>query len=100
MKEAVYYKDGVLTIIYPNYMSINRKYGELFDWLGDMDIITASELGQDYICMDCIVFLFTDNDEYELMKNGKVSIKEIGALDTILDFSNKNHRDFYNWYIQ
>ena len=41
-KDSVKYENKVLTIQYKNYGKNGRNYGDLFDFLGDYDIITAS----------------------------------------------------------
>ena len=67
-KDNALYENGVLSIIYSNYGKNNRNYGELFDFLSDYDIITASEIGDNVIVMSDIVFFFTEYDEIELSK--------------------------------
>lgn len=98
MKQTVLYKKGILTIMYSHYMEEGRRYEDLFDWLGDNDIITASEIGEDCICMAGTVFRFTDADERVLMKNGIVSLQEAVPLEEYLDFQNEKHCCFYKWY--
>lgn len=98
-KDSVFYKNGQLTIRYAYYGQYeNRQYGDLFDWLGDFDIITASEIHRNYICMSEEVFVFSEDDEIHLEEYGEVKLNSIGFLDDILDLQNPHHLDFNNWY--
>lgn len=98
MPDKVKYKNRSLEIHYDGYGTDGRNYGELFDFLGDFDIVTASEIGQDVIIMSGIVFLFSPFDESRLRDKNYVQLPEVGSLNTFIDLTNKDHIDFYNWY--
>ena len=87
-----------LTINYPDYGTTDRNYGDLFDDLGDEDIITASEIGRDVIVADGEVYLFTMNDEGTLKREGTVTLEHISSLKDFIDPGNGNHTAFLKWY--
>ena len=87
--------DGSITIHYQNYGEDGRNYGELFDFLGDSDIITASELGKDFVVCEGDIYLFTNSDERVLKEKGSVTIQKTG--ETTEDYEESN-QEFYNWY--
>lgn len=98
VEDNIFYENCSLTITYPNYGKIGRNYGELFDYLGDYDIVNASEIGEDVVIMSEYVFLFTHNDEKLLSEKSIVTLKEVGKLNDFIELNNKTHLDFYNWY--
>lgn len=87
-----------LTIIYPNYGSENRNRGELFDYLGDFDIIIANELHPDAIIMSGDLYLFSNSDEEILSRNGSITLGLYSTLDDFIDFEDNDQVSFYNWY--
>ncbi|MFN3850332.1 MAG: hypothetical protein ACK4NY_12935 [Spirosomataceae bacterium] len=97
-KDNALYENEALLIIYPNYGKDSRNYGELFDFLSDYDIITASEIGDDVIVMSGIVFFFREYDEIELSKKGLVELKKFALLENFINFKDKCHLTFYKWY--
>lgn len=98
MEDKVEFKDNILTIHYENYGQEERNYDSLFDFLGDNDIITASEIGQDVILMDDLVFFFTHNDESKLKENSSVELNVHSTLEAYIDLSNPKEKEFYSWY--
>ena len=98
LTDSVSYDDGVLTIRYEKYGSENRNYDSLFDFLGDFDIITASEIGEDIIIMSEEVFKFTKKDELSLGINGFVKLDRICCLEEYLDMEDESHVLFNEWY--
>ena len=98
MNDLVLFQNGILTIFYPKYGTKDRNYDSLFDFLGDYDIITASEIGKDTIVMSESVFLFTNDDEQTLKNDGYVSLTLISDLKSYIDKDNENHINFLNWY--
>lgn len=96
--EKVTFTDGNLIIQYPGYGTEGRGYGELFDMLGDHDVITASEIGQDVVLMSGTVFRFTDADESTLEETGSVTLASECSLDEWLDLDEPAHVDFKSWY--
>lgn len=91
--KVLFTDDKSLYIQYANYGDDGNNYGELFDWLGDKDIITASELGNDMIVHDGDVYLFTHQDEHILKREGSVTLKKEG---TINEFDTDG--SFSKWY--
>lgn len=85
-------------ISYSNYGSEGRNYGELFDFLGDSDIITASEIGQDIILMANHVYSFSVQDEFKLKRTGKISLNKECSLEDYIEMDNPEHLEFLQWY--
>jgi hypothetical protein len=98
MKDKVVFETGILKITFPNYGKDDRNYGELFDFLGDFDIINANELGKDVILMSGVVFMFTNSDEGQLARKSYIELEQICSLKDFLEPSNSVHTDFSNWY--
>lgn len=98
MKDNATFENGLLTISYPNYGNDGRNYCELFDFLGDFDIITANELGQDVIVMSEIVFMFSNFDEGRLAKDSCIELEAVSSLKEFADPTNQDHREFLEWY--
>lgn len=96
--DNIKYEDNQLIINYSNYGLENRNYGDLFDFLGDFDIVTASELGQDEIVMSGIVFRFTPQDEARLKQQGSVILTKELELTEYVNRENNNHIEFLTWY--
>ena len=97
-KDSVKYENNILSIRYSNYGAENRNYDALFDFLGDCDIVTASELGNDVIVMSNEIFNFSHQDEQKLRKNAFVELEKISYLNEFIDNNNKEHIDFIHWY--
>ena len=97
-KDGVKYENNILNICYSNYGAENRNYDALFDFLGDFDIVTASELGNDVIIMSNEVFNFSHQDEQKLRKNTFVELEKISSLNEFIDNNNEEHIDFMKWY--
>lgn len=98
MKDNATYKNGILTISFANYGKEGRNYCELFDFLGDFDIITANELGQDVIVMSEIVFMFSNFDEGRLKRSSSVELEAVCSLQEFVDPKNFDHSEFLQWY--
>ena len=98
MTDFVFYQNDTLKINYLNYGKKGRNYSELFDFLGNFDIITASEIGQDSILMDNDVFLFTSLHEVFLRNNSFVNVPKISSLKDFIDYKNEDHIAFLKWY--
>ncbi len=98
MHDKVKYENKTLEIHYDDYGNDGRNYGELFDFLGDYDVITASEIGQDVIVMNEIVFQFSHMDEGRLQKDKYVYLSEVSSLKDFIDFEDVQHVNFYKWY--
>jgi hypothetical protein len=98
MKDLVSYKDGTLSIQFAKYGQDGRNYCELFDFLGNYDIITANELGQDVIVMSEIVFMFSNFDEGRLKREYCIDLEAISTLKEFVDAENPAHQDFLEWY--
>lgn len=96
--DIVVYNDKCLTITYKNYGDEERNYGELFDFLGDFDIVTGSEIGRDVIVMSGLIFYFTHQDEANLSRNGHVTLSEVCNLTDYIDKNNPEHISFLKWY--
>lgn len=94
MKDLVEIGTGTIRIVYPNYGDDGRNYGDLFDWLSDADIITASELGENYVINCGDIYLFSHRDENELKEKGEVTLHIYGWL---ADYK-ESDKNFYNWY--
>lgn len=93
-------ENSILRINYENYGTSNRNYSELFDFLGDFDIITASEIGENVILFDSDVFYFTKNDEQKLKENGFVLLKKVSNIVDFIDFNDVEQETFYKWYMR
>lgn len=93
-------ENSILRINYENYGTYNRNYSELFDFLGDFDIITASEIGENVILFDSDVFYFTKNDEQKLKENGFVLLKKVSNIVDFIDFNDVEQETFYKWYMR
>ncbi len=100
MSDSIEYKDNLLRINYADYGFEGRNYDALFDFLGDFDIITASEIGQDVILFDSDVFYFTKNDEQKLKENGFVLLKKVSNIVDFIDFNDVEQETFYKWYMR
>ena len=100
MNDSIEYKDDLLRINYENYGDKNRNYDALFDLLGDFDIITASEIGDDVIIFDSDVFYFTKNDEQKLKENGFVILQKVDFLANFINHDDKEQKSFYKWYMR
>lgn len=97
--EIIYNHDtNELTIVFANYGTPDRNRSELFDWLGDYDIIMANELHPDAIIMSGDIYHLTDLDEARLAKEGGVTLRFLSTLDDYIDFEDENEASFYNWY--
>jgi hypothetical protein len=100
MNDSIEYKDDLLRINYADYGNENRNYDALFDFLGDFDIITASEIGNDVIIFDSDVFYFTKNDEQKLKENGFVLLQKVGFLANFINHDDDEQKSFYKWYMR
>ena len=98
MSDSIEYKDNLLRINYADYGFEGRNYDALFDFLGDFDIITASEIGQDVIIFDSDVFYFTNNDEKHLKENGFVILQKVSFVNDFIDHNDIEQLSFLNWY--
>ncbi|WP_304065576.1 hypothetical protein [Pedobacter glucosidilyticus] len=98
MRDNATFQNGILKISYPNYGKDGRNYCELFDFLGDFDIITANEIGQDVIVMSEIVFMFSNFDEGRLKRESCIELEAISSLKEFVDAENPEHREFLEWY--
>ena len=87
-----------ITIYYNGYGSKNRNYSELFDFLGDFDIITASEIDVDVIVRSGEVFYFSNLDEFTLKSTSKITLERVCLLENYIDKNNKDHVEFLKWY--
>lgn len=96
--DKIEYRNNALTIHFRNYGDDGRNYGELFDFLGDFDIVTASEIGQDIIVMSDNVFQFTHSDECKLRRDSFVVLERECSLKEYIDKNDSNHLNFLQWY--
>lgn len=94
MKEAVEINTGTIKITYENYGDEGRNYGELFDLLGGFDIVTASEIKENFIAYDGDIYIFSHRDEQRLADDGSVTIYIYGSVE---DYK-ESDKEFYNWY--
>lgn len=97
--QKVTFNENEILISYSNYGSEGRNYGELFDFLGDSDIITASEIGQDVVLMANSVYIFSIQDEFKLKRTGKISLSKECSLEDYIETYNPEHISFLQWYI-
>lgn len=98
IQKLTFTKDEIL-ISYSNYGSKGRNYGELFDFLGDSDIITASEIGQSVVLMANSVYFFSIQDEFVLKRTGKISLSKECSLEDYIETDNPDHISFLQWYL-
>lgn len=94
-EDRVEIADDKITIYYKEYGSNNRNYGELFDFLGNFDIITASEIDSDVIVMAGEVFYFSILDEFTLKETSKVTLKKVCFLE---EYISSELIEFLKWY--
>lgn len=94
LKDSVEFEGNKITINYSNYGSDNKYYGDLFDWLSQFDIITASEIKEDCVIFSGKLLDFTHFDEMILAKKESVTLF---IKEDLKNYKDKN-RDFYNWY--
>lgn len=95
----VEYQNEILTIEFAGYGTGNINYNELFDFLGENDIITASEIGEDCILMSNELFLFTHKDEQILKDTGKVQLERKCTLrDWVVEKNIPLDNNFVKWY--
>lgn len=88
-----------ITIVYPNYGEEGRGYGELFDWLGEHDVVTASDVSSDLIVMSDFCYEFTHQDEAELETEGSVTLSYVGTIDEqVEDADTEEAREYLEWY--
>lgn len=87
-----------LEIIFKDYGQDHTTRSDLFDFLGDFDIIQANELHENAIVWGDSVFLFDNQLESELVKNGIVKIPKDSDLLDFIDLDIPNHRGFMVWY--
>ena len=97
--QEVAFQKNEIHISYPNYGADGRNYGELFDFLADYDIITASEIGQDAILMSSNVYLFSIQDEFILRRTGQISLSKECSIEDYIDKDNPEHQSFLKWYL-
>lgn len=98
MKDRVTFNENSIIITYANYGNDGRNYGELFDFLGYFDIITASELGRDVILLDSEVYFFRDQDECKLRRDGVIELFNECLLEDYIEKDNPEHSAFLQWY--
>lgn len=100
MENDIIYKENELTIKY-KFNEDTNFFDELdtfLDWLGDWDIVTASELEKDSICATGYLYKFTEPEFDKLYYEGKVTLKKIAYLDDYVNMNKENERGFFNWY--
>lgn len=97
--QKVTFTENEILISYSNYGSEGRNYGELFDFLGDSDIITAAEIGQDVVLMANKVYSFSVQDEFILKRTGKISLSKECNLEDYIESDNPDHISFLRWYL-
>ncbi len=84
-----------ITIIYPNYESSdNRRRSDLFDFLGDEDIVIANEIHPDAIVMSGDVYFLSNEDEGVLHQTGEVTLSFHSTLEDYCD----SNDPFLKWY--
>jgi hypothetical protein len=97
-QDKIEFANNRLKIFFRDYGKIGRNYSELFDFLGDFDKVTASEIGANVIVMSGDIYFFTLKDESKLQKNSVVEIERQCLLEEFIDVSNQDHLDFFKWY--
>jgi len=65
---------------------------KLMDDLGDINIVQANEIEQNYIALEGMVYELNDLDISNLNKNGEVTLCYLGEVSELAD------EDFINWY--
>ena len=92
-----------ITICFPkneienNYDRSHGFYNYLLDWLGDFDVVSASELAEGHMVISGRIFVLTNKD-LESLEIGNIICVSLGKT---LDEWIKKHPeniDFYNWY--
>lgn len=97
--DRVEVRDTQITIYYSGYYdSDDRCYSDLLDFLGDSDIITSPEIGQDVIVMSGEVYFFRHRDEIKLKNTSKVTLERFCSLEEYIDKNNQNDLNFMEWY--
>ena len=90
--------DGMIITYHGYRQSDDRQYPDLMDWLGDSDIVTASEIEEGCWFMGGSVYYVGDNESEELYRVGMVKVPLIGELWDMIDYSNQSHIEFIRWY--
>ena len=69
-----------------------EQYGEMWDLLGDFDIVQANEIKQDYLAFEGAVYELNDSDISKLSSTGGVVLEYLGTVEELAD------ENFINWY--
>lgn len=80
-----------------NQLTINtnvryQTFSDLMDALGEVDIVTASEVEQTYIAHEGDIYDLPNSDAKTLMKGGHV------VLDFVVKVANCDNKEFIEWY--
>lgn len=75
-----------------NTSDSNFEFSEMFDLLGDLEIVQANEIKQNYIAFEGLVYELDDLSISKLQINKKITLPYIGTVKELADES------FINWY--
>lgn len=84
-------RNNVLTLTSTKPIKNGDDYINLFNELGDLDVIQANEIKQNYIAFSGLVYELSDND-IERLSNDSVSLDCLGKVSELGD------EDFNKWY--
>jgi len=101
MKDSFFYnnRDKSIKINYSNYYKNDeRTYSDLFDFLSQFNVITASELGNDEIIYEGSIYFFSELDELILMNSGQIKLRYFAELNNYCNKTINAHKDFLTWY--
>jgi len=71
---------------------------DLWIWLGDQDIVQASELHHYLILYDDYAYQLDDTALVWLLKGKTFTLSYDGKVGAWVDQKNKGHREFMRWY--
>jgi hypothetical protein len=67
-------------------------FSELMDKLGDLDVVQANEIEQNYIAFDGMVYELDDLAISRLSEEGEIGLTYLGEVRELAD------EDFIKWY--
>ena len=90
---VIKFKKGSLFILGSKIkLDSEDKFNELFDLLGDNNIVTASEIHIGYIAFENMLFDFDDSLINEIVEGKDIEVPYIGLV------SDCGNKDFIKWY--
>lgn len=82
--------------IYPDKTCITVE--DMWIWLGDQDIVQASELHHYLVLYDDLAYLLDDSAIECFLEGDSLELSYQGEVYEWVDKGNKDHIDFMHWY--